>query len=85
MSRTLVERLGELGKKIQEADRSKNILEGRLTENRKRLKDEYGVETAAEAEKLLDQMDREIANNETVLAEKIAELENKVGQIEGVG
>ena len=72
--KNITEELNSLQKEIDAAKKNAAIFEGRIQESMKRLKDDFGLKTLAEASKEADKLKSEISTLEEEIFVKFKEL-----------
>jgi predicted nucleic acid-binding Zn-ribbon protein len=72
--KNITEELNSLQKEIDSAKKNAAIFEGRIQESMKRLKDDFGLKTIAEASKKAEELKSEISILEEEIFAKFKEL-----------
>jgi DNA anti-recombination protein RmuC len=70
----MIDELGNLGKEIEKAKTSISQLEGRKVEVTNRLKEEFGITTLPEVEKLLAKSEKELETLEASITADFTSL-----------
>jgi predicted nucleic acid-binding Zn-ribbon protein len=71
---SIITELDSLQKEIDSAKKNAAVFEGRLQESMKRLKDDFGLDSLAEAEKEVEKLEKEISIMEQDIQTKFASL-----------